>query len=174
MYNLLKTNKAFILPYFVFLLVIMPVILIFPKGSIHLYLNSLHNPIFDYFFKYITYLGHGLMPVILAVVFMFFSLRKSFVILSSGLFAGILAQFFKRIVFTNIARPIKYFEAVHDLYLVEGVKIHSSFSFPSGHSATIFALCLSLALYSKRKFGKEYTVPGWTPSSLDGLPLLSD
>jgi membrane-associated phospholipid phosphatase len=155
MYSLLKTNKAFVLPYFVFLLVLIPVLFIFPKGSIHLYLNSLHNPVYDYFFKYITHLGDGWMPVILAVIFLFISLRKSVVILSSGLLAGILAQFFKRLVFPDIVRPMKYFEAVHDLYLVEGVNIHSSFSFPSGHSATIFALCLCLAIYTKRIFVKS-------------------
>jgi membrane-associated phospholipid phosphatase len=52
-------------------------------------------------------------------------------------------------------RPIKYFEATFDLHLVEGVQIYSSYSFPSGHSATIFALCLSLAIYSRRKFVKS-------------------
>jgi membrane-associated phospholipid phosphatase len=94
------------------------------------------------------------MPVILAVIFLFFSLRKSFFILSSGLLAGILAQFFKRIIFPEVVRPVKYFGTTQELYLVDGVKMHTAYSFPSGHAATIFAICLCLAVFSKNKLVK--------------------
>ncbi len=156
MYHLLKINRAFLLPYLLFILVLTPVLLGFSKGSIHLYINDQHCAVSDFFFKYITHLGDGLMPLLLAIVFLFISIRKSLIILTGGLLAGALAQFFKRIVFPDIVRPIKYFEDAHDLYLVEGVKIHGSFSFPSGHSATIFALCLCLAFFSKNSMTKFF------------------
>lgn len=154
MYNLLKINKAFLLPFCIFLLVLLPVLFVLPKGSIHLYINSLHAPTYDFIFKYLTFLGDGWMPVILSVVFLFISIRKSVFFLLSGLLAGIFAQFFKRVVFPDIVRPIKFFEGINELYLVEGVKIHGSYSFPSGHSATIFALCLCFAIMTKNNLLK--------------------
>jgi membrane-associated phospholipid phosphatase len=155
MTNLLKTNKAFFIPYLIFLFLSIPVLLFFSKGSIHLFLNTLHTSGGDFLFRYITNLGDGWMPVILAIAFLFVSLRKSVLVFSSGLLAGILAQFFKRIVFPDIVRPIKYFDGVNELYLVEGVKMHGSFSFPSGHASTIFALCLILSIYIKRDIVKS-------------------
>lgn len=156
MHNLLKNNKAYLFPYALLLLILIPILLSFSKESVHLFINDRHNTASDYFFKYITHFGDGLMPLILALLFLFFSFRKSLILVSAGLFAGILAQFFKRIVFPDIVRPAKYFEGIHDLYLVEGVKIHGSFSFPSGHSATIFALTLCLAFFAKNKMIKFF------------------
>ncbi len=51
----------------------------------------------------------------------------------------------------NIYRPAKYFELFENykLHLVEGVKIHSLQSFPSGHTATAFSIFLTLALITK-------------------------
>lgn len=156
MYNLLKLNRAFFLPYLSILMVLVPLLLVFSKESIHLFINDQHSLKADYFYKYITHLGDGFMPLILAIVYLFNSIRKSFIIITAGLLAGAMAQFFKRIVFPDIVRPIKYFEGVHDLYLVEGVHNHGSFSFPSGHSATIFALCLCLAFFSKNNMSRFF------------------
>jgi membrane-associated phospholipid phosphatase len=94
------------------------------------------------------------MPVILGVVLLFFSIRKSVFIFSSGMLAGIIAQFLKRIIFPDMVRPVKYFEGVQELYLVEGVTVHSSFSFPSGHAATVFALCFCLSIFAKKDLVK--------------------
>ncbi|MGC8802879.1 MAG: phosphatase PAP2 family protein, partial [Bacteroidales bacterium] len=50
----------------------------------------------------------------------------------------------------DLPRPVKYFEKMADLHLVEGVKLLTSHSFPSGHAASAFALCLSLAIILKK------------------------
>ena len=48
-------------------------------------------------------------------------------------------------------RPSKYFELfeTYKLHLVEGVKLHSLQSFPSGHTATAFNLFIMLAFIVK-------------------------
>ncbi len=127
------------------------ILIVWQKAEIHLFLNAYHTGFSDTFFKYITNLGDGLMPLILFVIFLFFSFRKAFIIGLSGAATGLLAQFFKRVIFKDIARPSAFFKDIADLYLVPGVEVHQSFSFPSGHSATVFGLFIVLALFSKSK-----------------------
>jgi membrane-associated phospholipid phosphatase len=137
-------NSFFLLCWSVWALFITPVILFIPKGVSHLFINRYHLPLTDIFFKYFTNLGDGLMPFIIALVMAFFSYRKSILILASGIISGLLAQILKRIIFINAIRPAKFFES-STLHFVDGVKMYLEHSFPSGHSATIFALCLCLA-----------------------------
>ena len=43
------------------------------------------------------------------------------------------------------------FKELPDFHIVSGVHMHSSYSFPSGHAATIFAMCLILAGFTRNK-----------------------
>lgn len=92
------------------------------------------------------------MILILFFFYLFFSFRKAFAIGVSGALSGLLAQFFKRIVFQDCPRPKAYFEGIADLYFVPGINIYTSFSFPSGHSATVFGLFIAIALFSSNKY----------------------
>lgn len=151
MKNLFKTGKFIIIVFAILWLFVGMVLILWEKSEIHLFVNKYHTPFFDCFFKWNTNLGDGLMPLILFVVFSFFSFRKAFIVGLSGAVSGLLAQFFKRVVFKDIVRPKAFFNEVAELYLVPGVDIHSSFSFPSGHSATVFGLFIVLALFAKNK-----------------------
>lgn len=54
-------------------------------------------------------------------------------------------------------RPVKYFEILgseYELYLVPGVDINNWFSFPSGHTATAFAVSFAMALLIRSKTGQ--------------------
>ena len=64
--------------------------------------------------------------------------------------SGLIAQFFKRIVFYDYFRPVRAIGADH-LNLIEGVDLHGSFSFPSGHSTVSFALFIFLAYLFRNK-----------------------
>jgi membrane-associated phospholipid phosphatase len=147
-------NSAFLITYLTFLLLILPVTIISPKGDIHLYINQFHTPFTDFFFKYLTNLGSGLVPVFFTFFFLFISFRKSLIIASSGIITGLIVQILKHYLFTDLVRPTKFFEANSNLHLIEGVNMHSLLSFPSGHSGTIFALCLCLAAFSRMKICK--------------------
>ena len=63
---------------------------------------------------------------------------------------------FKKVLLGDMFRPSKYFELyeTYQLHLVEGVKLHSLQSFPSGHTATAFNLFLMLALMVKNNYLK--------------------
>lgn len=154
MLDLLKKNSWFLTPLIVLLFIVLPFFFLYTRINIHIFLNQYNSDFGDFLFKNITVLGDGIMPIIAGFIVLFLSIRKSFTITSAGLFAGLSVQLLKKFVFFDLLRPTNPVLNIPDLHLVEGVDLHSTFSFPSGHSATIFALCLCLAIFSKAKIWK--------------------
>ena len=150
--KIVRSAWVFLIPYGIYLIFGVAVILLYSKSQIHIAINTHHSEFFDYFFKYITNLGDGSVPFILALIFIFYSYRKAFVVATAGTLAGLLAQLLKHVFFSGSPRPVKFFEGSYNLHLVEGVHMHSSFSFPSGHSATIFAVCMVLPQFDQIYF----------------------
>jgi membrane-associated phospholipid phosphatase len=70
------------------------------------------------------------------------------------LLSGLVVQLLKRFVFADVARPMKYFEGNHYLYLIKGVHQYCCNSFPSGHSATAFGIFLCFAMVAKQNWLK--------------------
>lgn len=109
-------------------------------------LTTRHHPAADFFFRYITHIGDGIFILALSVLF---ALRKKY-FLSIGiiigyLFSGLISQIIKRLL--NLPRPKAFFEAMGEsVYEVPGVEVHLSGSFPSGHTASAFALLMFLIL----------------------------
>jgi membrane-associated phospholipid phosphatase len=154
MREILKKNFIFIISLFVLLIVLIPVFILGNKEDIHIYLNKFHSSFTDVFFKFITILGSGIAPVIAGIILLLFSIRKSILITTSGMLAGLIVQILKRFVFSDVPRPSKVFFDLSNLHYIEGVELHWTNSFPSGHSATIFALCFCLAFFANRNIYK--------------------
>lgn len=144
-------QDPFLVGTFAFWLISASIVLLFTKGEIHLYLNQLHSTFFDVFFKYVTYLGDGILIVAAVLVLGFFKIRYGLFALAGYLGSGIVVQLMKRLLFSGVKRPLGYFDGIADLYLVPGVDVHSSKSFPSGHTTTAFAFFACLAILSKSK-----------------------
>jgi membrane-associated phospholipid phosphatase len=134
--------------YLASVILLLPVMIYFSKGNIHLYINNLNSTWADFFFKYITNLGSGLAVVFVSILYLFISFRKTLIISVSGIACGLMVQILKQLVFNQMVRPFKFFEGIRNLHLIDGVQMLSYNSFPSGHSASIFALCLCLAAFS--------------------------
>ena len=149
-------NHWFLVPYIIFLIICAGLLLSFPKAELHILLNKAHFPFFDVFFNYATHLGDGTIIAILAVVLLFIKFRYFFAFLMGSLSAAIVVNLFKKVFLDEMYRPSKYFELfeTYQLYLVEGVKLHSLQSFPSGHTATAFSVFLMLALITKNRWRK--------------------
>jgi membrane-associated phospholipid phosphatase len=115
--------------------------------------NENHTLFFDYFFKYITWLGDGTLIAILSVLMVFIRFRLAIVSLLSYLVSGLFAQLLKRFVFDDVFRPAHIFKDMDvDLVKVLDVGLKTKHSFPSGHTTSAFALffTLSLLLLPKR------------------------
>jgi len=145
--SLLKKGTVFL--YVLFFLFSIVLLSLFSKKILHIQMNEFHSSFFDFFFKYITYLGDGVMFGIAIIIFFFLNKRMSLVFAVSGVLTLLLTHLFKKIIFKGIPRPVKLIGEEH-LHLVDGVKIAMMNSFPSGHTTTAFAIFTILILYSSK------------------------
>lgn len=156
MKQLLKENKYFLIPYLVTLIIGGILLIIYTKPELHILSNKYNSVFFDFFFKYTTSLGNGVMIAILFIILLFAKFRYAFAFLIIGLLTSAVVNILKKLVLDNIYRPSKYFELyeTYQLHFVDGVKLHSLQSFPSGHTGTSFNVFLTLAIITKNKFLK--------------------
>lgn len=153
MLSLFKSNSAFFIPYFIFLLSGGIILVCFSKTDIALFINSHHNSIGDTFFKLYTNVGLGWLIVPVMLVLAFARLRYVIIAAVSFLITFIVNDTIKNIV--GAPRPPEVFAQLHQsLYFVPGVDEYHWNSFPSGHSAIAFSLFLVLALCYRNKFLK--------------------
>lgn len=156
MKKLLYKNRYFFVPYTIFLLICGILLLLLPKTELHILSNEANSPFFDSFFRYATYLGDGAMIAVMFVILLFTKYRYAFIFLTASLLTALIVNLFKKVILHGMYRPSKYFELYesYQLHLVEGVKLHSLQSFPSGHTATAFNLFLMMALMVKNNLLK--------------------
>jgi membrane-associated phospholipid phosphatase len=146
-------QKAWFFVPLVFLLVLaFRIMMLMPKGDLHLWMNEFHTSFFDLFFSLVTWMGDGLFVLLLCAVLLFFSFRLSAHIITTYALTGIFVQLVKRLFFDNVLRPAGYFKDTVSLYMVEGVKMYYQHSFPSGHAATAFGMFLCIAVASKNRY----------------------
>ena len=152
--ELIYSRRNYFIGYSLFVAIITIILILYPKTEGHLFVNGMHSPATDLFFKRITHLGDGITVVILGLVFLLLQIKKGLIFWLSGGLSGALTQFFKRVVFDNHYRPVKFF-GIHypdiELPLVAGIDMHSNFSFPSGHTTAAFAMMTAASLLTKNK-----------------------
>jgi len=148
--SLYQQNKTFFNAYFFLMAIAVFLLIYFSKADGFIVMNPLHSGFLDQIFIYTTYLGDGIFIIAVAII-LFFSKRKflSLMILSSYLLSGIIAQILK--YFIVEARPAFYLEKMNYPYFIDEVTLHNYHSFPSGHTASIFALAAVLAFFIKNK-----------------------
>lgn len=119
-------------------------------GDLVLWLNDRHSPFSDFFFKYWTHLGDGLLLGIFALIYLFINYHKFFTFLIAIVFQTIFVHIFKQWLFAGEPRPKLFFQdQVDSLNFVEGVTVRSYDAFPSGHTASAFTLAYFLMLVIK-------------------------
>ena len=128
---------------------------IFQNSNFSIIVNASHNNFLDQFFKYITFLGDGRFVFLIALIYLFANKKYGTSILISLIINTILIQVLKRVVFSNRFRPSFYFKNLIEdgsWNIIEGVELYEKFSFPSGHTASIFCLCMSICIFMKKKY----------------------
>jgi len=149
--QLVKENRWFFIPTLIFLIISAMLLICYSKSDLHILSNKVNSPFFDFFFKYTTFLGSGVMIAILFIALLFVKYRYAFAFLTGSLATALVVNICKKVIFHDMYRPSKYFELyqTYQLHFIDGVQLHSLQSFPSGHSATAFNLFLTLALLTK-------------------------
>ena len=128
---------------------------IFQNSNFSIIVNASHNNFSDQFFKYITFFGDGRFVFLIALIFLFANKKNGISILISLVINTILIQVLKRVVFSNQFRPSFYFKNLIEggsWNIIDGVELYEKFSFPSGHTASVFCLCMSICIFSKKKY----------------------
>lgn len=149
MKKILKETSSFFGPFLVFLVSGLFLLALVPAKSIFLWVNQHHSPFLDNMFRVVTTFGNGWVSIGLMIIVLLWSYRAFLVFLTAFLSQGILVQFLKKIIFSDMYRPIRHFQDTTLLHFVEGIDINSHFSFPSGHSATAFCFLTLATLWTK-------------------------
>lgn len=147
--DIIIENKIFLILYLCFLIYGAFRLSLFPKGADLLWLNAHNSWFLDLWFRFWTLIGDGVFFVSVLIPILWIRIRYSIIGLFSFISSGLTAQILKRIF--DVPRPKVYFQGLVDLYFVPGVHVYSQHSFPSGHTASGFALFLFLTAISKNK-----------------------
>ena len=128
----------------------------YPKLELHLLLNSCHTDILDTFFKHYSTLAEWPLYVLALLPILWKKKEITIFFALCEITSGSLLQIVKHSL--NAERPISAFSNYPDMVLplVQGVDMHYSNSFPSGHASTffVFSTCCALILaYHYQKTG---------------------
>ena len=118
--------------------------LLWDKAQVFLYLNGLHTPELDLVFPIVTLLGDGWLLLFVGIALLLYKLGYFLDFALASLISTVFVQLGKRVLFADTARPLGLLgeDVIH---IIEGVKVHSYRSFPSGHSTTAMFISLFIA-----------------------------
>ncbi|OCX54505.1 hypothetical protein BEL04_09720 [Mucilaginibacter sp. PPCGB 2223] len=149
-YTVLRQIRVFFISYLCILLPCLIIKLLFTKSQIYFTVNSWHFDFGDVFFAWYTHMGDGLTCVIITLLLLLFNYRWGFLMGTSYAVTSILAQVLKFMF--DAPRPIIYFkDQVSRMYLVKGVEMLETHSFPSGHSISAFSTAVILTYITPKK-----------------------
>jgi len=152
MITLIRRNKYF---YFLCLLFFVAggiYLLVNDKGTLSLFFNAHRSPAADYFFRYATWMGDGIVVSSVCVLLLFVKYRYGVVAAIVSFLSSFIVSILKNIF--NAPRPVEYFKT-EQLNFVEKVELYHWLSFPSGHTAAAFALFSVLSFFVAKK---PYTI----------------
>ncbi len=119
------------------------------KSASFISLNSYHPGWLNVFFINYTAAGDGIFAVCLIILVLFFfrQKQKGYALLLSFIISGLAVQLIKNLV--NAPRPRLFFEPGQYLHFIDGVSLANYSSFPSGHTATAFAIATVMVMLMK-------------------------
>ena len=139
-------RSPFLLGYLLMLSACLLTLLFTEKIPLQLATNQLNLPILDLLMPYITMLGDGLFILLIGVLFLLFINRRTgWLIVISYLFSSFIVQFSKQVLFPEALRPYFYLKALPEFHSIPGFLYYEFNSFPSGHTASAFALATLLS-----------------------------
>jgi len=148
--DVFKQINFLFIPYLIVLAACLIIATVFTKEQIYFTFNSWHFTYGDVFFALWTNMGDGGVCVVITIGLLFFSYRKGFLMGTSFILTSVVAQVLKRIVATD--RPVLFYkEQFSKIYLVKGVDMLETLSFPSGHTTSAFTAAVVLTYITPRK-----------------------
>ncbi|MBB6271313.1 membrane-associated phospholipid phosphatase [Pedobacter cryoconitis] len=153
MWKLLKQCPVFFALLAILLVIGISSCLLTSKLISFIFINFYHDKWLDLFFSYYTFMGDGVMCIVVIITLFLIKKKKTaLILLVSYLSSGIFVQLLKR--FINNPRPSLYFDQIGFKYpyFVKGIHQMHSGSFPSGHTTSAFAMAIVLTLCFRQKW----------------------
>lgn len=149
-FSLYKSNKLFFIGFFLFVIASAFVLIFFSKAEGFFLLNKYHKDFLTAIFIRFTYLGDGFFCAGIGLLLIIFKRRYlGLMVISSYALSGIIAQILKYYIIE--ARPAVFLKSSTYQYFIDKVTLHNLHAFPSGHSASAFALAAVLSFSAKNK-----------------------
>ncbi len=146
-------KKTFLIAFSIVWLVALIIWIITDKIDFHLTLNTFHTPALDTFFRYFTYVGAWIPCAVAVVLLLFKKWRVATTILLGQGIATLITTPIKHII--QAPRPSVIFPQLGlDFPIVDGVDLHTTLSFPSGHTSAAFSFCFALAIFCPKWWQK--------------------
>ncbi|HMO63071.1 MAG TPA: phosphatase PAP2 family protein [Ferruginibacter sp.] len=140
------------------------------KHELFFYLNNDYGTVPDLFFRYYTNAGDGAGWAVLLLLFIAAGKKKFIPLLVSAcIISTLLVQVCKNFVWPNSPRPTAAIEAKAMIHTVQGVNVHSTHSFPSGHTTSAFCYFLVGTLFIERRW---FVAAGFVAALLAGWSRL--
>ncbi|RAJ04260.1 membrane-associated phospholipid phosphatase [Chitinophaga skermanii] len=143
--TLVRKNRYFFVPFLAWAIIGGLLPLYFSKETLFLTINGPRSLWLDYFQTGLTYIGDGVTFGALLIGLLIGKKFRLFLVGTAAfLFVAIVVQLIKHYI--DAPRPIAYFPDPSIVHTVAWVNVHSSLSFPSGHTSTAFAMCCFTAM----------------------------
>ncbi|HLP34787.1 MAG TPA: phosphatase PAP2 family protein [Amoebophilaceae bacterium] len=149
-----KENRFFLsLFFFLFLVGLLP-FFFFDSVTFFSFIKQWHHPIADGMAPYLSAIGNGLFYECILCLLALLRVRCKNLLIFGGSFVcmSLVVQVLKRVVFADSLRP-SALVAMESMHVVDGIKLLTNLSLPSGHAGTIFTMATVVQLLSKQKKG---------------------
>ena len=118
-------------------------------------INQIGNSGFDIVMRYLTHAGDGIFALLVFIALLFIRIKTALIaLICFGLTAGVV-QLLKHTVFVKMKRPFYFLQSEANFRIIDDFTYHTSNSFPSGHAASIFAICTVIAYQYKSKLSVQ-------------------
>ena len=141
-----QTTSYFFYATFIFWALAITWICLADKLLIHKTLTFFQTNFLDIFFQVITYMGDGVLIVLISVVLLFINIRIALLQIITYTSSGIISLLLKYSLFADSNRPYYFLKDDPTFHKIANFTYHISNSFPSGHTTSIFALMTIFAL----------------------------
>jgi membrane-associated phospholipid phosphatase len=148
-----QDKRAALICHSILALAVLPFIFLYSKGDSLLFINSHNSSILDKIMYHTTRLPELAYIVFIVVLGLFIEKRNLLSIVISLSLCGLLILLFKDVLFPHMTRPFEWLNSKHiPFHRVEGIRLHSNGSFPSGHSMSAFCSLALIGFASKKSW----------------------
>ncbi len=120
-------------------------------GDMVLLINHFSANALDPFFFVVTDIGLGSMAAVIAFLLFLYRFHWGLLMGVGLLFTSLFTNILKRHIFLGVSRPLLKLCYTDFTRWIDGVELNWHRSFPSGHTMTIFAVCVVLAYLFNRR-----------------------